>query len=502
MFDYLRKYNNLSKELRDKVSTPAVMSAIEELENKYGVNLAAAVMKVMIRDINDMIRYFMEEFKLSEERSRALSDELKKKVFVNVVDYLDIKQAVKEESSYASREDGNQPIIAKANKESPASSARHSGFYLSAEDEKEIKDLTQKVDGYVKSSSRPVQAEENIDKIIGKARINFGSETLAERFRSILKTYLRGIRDRLETKQTLEKPVESGGLGIGEESARDVLSIADGSLEKSEKDIIVEKPKKINVEEDRISDIEFRTSDFGKNVGRGDVGYDFVSEGKIRKPSGTLDTARELAPPAPSIVEKPAVKSQKTNFEEQADAPPPVKREESFKKSDKSAARKFFKTKEETLKSSNLQYPQGIQKPAAKHSIQSPQPQVFGKSEQGGKIKMEDVKFQPKIMGPIDELRYMQLIDFRRLNEDPFKAMEKIKEKISLLDDEYSKKLEGIKAWRLSPVNRLYLKMGEASISHKKPIDAIIEERKSAGKDYLNNREFEAIINLNRALRF
>jgi dsDNA-specific endonuclease/ATPase MutS2 len=115
---------------------------------------------------------------------------------------------------------------------------------------------------------------------------------------------------------------------------------------------------------------------------------------------------------------------------------------------------------------------------------------------------MEDVIFQPRIMGPIDELKYMSLINFRRLDKDPFKAAEKIKEKINLLEEEYSKKVEGIKAWRSSPVNRLYLQMGEASISHKKPIDVIIEERRNEGKEYLNNKEFEAIINLNRELRF
>ena len=84
----------------------------------------------------------------------------------------------------------------------------------------------------------------------------------------------------------------------------------------------------------------------------------------------------------------------------------------------------------------------------------------------GGKIKMEDVKFEPKTMGPIDELRHMNLINFRRFDKDPFKAVEKIKEKISLFENEYRKKLEGIKAWRLSPLNKLDRKSTRLNSSH------------------------------------
>ena len=125
-------------------------------------------------------------------------------------------------------------------------------------------------------------------------------------------------------------------------------------------------------------------------------------------------------------------------------------------------------------------------------------------SETAGKKRMEDVKYvSPKIMDSIDELRYMDLVNFRRLAIDPQKQTAKIKEKISLLEEEkYTKRAEAISAWRQSPVSRLYLAIGQKSISENKPIDVIIEEKKNQGEDYLTPEELKAIMDLNRELRF
>jgi hypothetical protein len=122
---------------------------------------------------------------------------------------------------------------------------------------------------------------------------------------------------------------------------------------------------------------------------------------------------------------------------------------------------------------------------------------------QSPKVKIEDVKYVPRVMGPLDEIKYMDLINFRRLDREPSKSAEKIKNKIHLLEEEdYGKKLEGIKFWRLSPINKLYLEIGRLSISENKPIDVIIEERKMAGVDYLTADEFKVIMDLNKSLRF
>jgi hypothetical protein len=121
-----------------------------------------------------------------------------------------------------------------------------------------------------------------------------------------------------------------------------------------------------------------------------------------------------------------------------------------------------------------------------------------------GKIRIEDVKKAPKLTGPIDELGEMNLVDFRRLSPDPQVAAKKIKEKVEALEEEggYARRLAGIRAWRQSPLNHLYLQIGQESINQKKSVKEIIGRRRENGEKYLTPEEFNAIIELNRELRF
>jgi hypothetical protein len=129
--------------------------------------------------------------------------------------------------------------------------------------------------------------------------------------------------------------------------------------------------------------------------------------------------------------------------------------------------------------------------------------QARAAAKKDGKVKMEDVKHVPKLTGPIDELREMNLVNFRRLSRNPRDAVLKIKKKISFLEEEsYTKRFEGIKAWRQSPVNKLYLEIGQESIINKKPVNVIINNRKQARKPYLSEAEFKAVMDLNKDLRF
>lgn len=99
--------------------------------------------------------------------------------------------------------------------------------------------------------------------------------------------------------------------------------------------------------------------------------------------------------------------------------------------------------------------------------------------------KPEPIK--PQSMNPIDELQFMSLQDFRRLGETPIHAVEKIRDLIEIMaTEDFNKKLAAISAWRLSPVNKLYLAAGS--------------NNNAAG--VLSKAEFDAILILNRSLRF
>jgi len=395
MLEYLKKFNALPAEVKAKVSSKEAIAAIEALEKKYQVALAALVMKVMVKEValGELAVYLVKE-NLGKIRAEELARELKEKIF----SFLDAQ--------------------------TPA--AKGASFFFSADDEAEIRELAKNI-GQLAKIEEPVvpvvPVERKLEEVIRRAQINFGSVELADRFSQILKTYLRGIRNRLETKMTLVKPFLNGGLSFDHDSAEKVMVLADKAI-KAKPGEIMAPPPKIKLPELAA-------------IGR-EAAYDFS---RLKK----LDTGHELpAPPKP--VAPPAAAGQM----------PLIKRR---------------------FEAENL--------------------------SQSAKARIEDVKFVPKVMGPIDEIKYLDLTAFRRLGGDPFKTAEKIKSKLALLEEEsYGKRLEGIKAWRLSPIFKLYLALGGLSISANKPIDVIIEERKLAGGEYLTADEFRAIMDLNKNLRF
>ncbi len=445
MLDYLKKFEQLPASLRQKVSTQAVVTLVDQLEKKYNLPLAALVMKVMIKEVrlNDLASYLLSQGLISGQ-VEGLDRELKEKVFKQVQDYL--LAAVKEVKA--------EITPAKT----PTEMVRGANFFFSPEDEQEIRELTKKYDGYSESQAVSNQIEERIDRVISQAQINFGSEELVGRFRQILRTYLKGIRDRIEVKQTLVKPFTSGGLSFDLESAENVLRIADNNLKQYNKQEKIKPIAKI-----RLPEIDRTTKADLKSSGVRDVEYDLASSLAKTKPKidetkynkfDRLDTGHELAPPPPVLTKKLET---------------PVKSAPVIKKDNLTSL-----------------------KPNLRRQIDSP-----------SKVKVEDVKYVPKIMGPIDELKYMDLISFRRLSQDPRQSVNKIKEIVDLLEEEsFGKRLEAIKAWRNNPTNKLYILLGQQSIRENKPIEEIISERKAGGEEYLTSEEFTAIMDLNKSLRF
>jgi hypothetical protein len=121
-----------------------------------------------------------------------------------------------------------------------------------------------------------------------------------------------------------------------------------------------------------------------------------------------------------------------------------------------------------------------------------------------GKVRMVDIKQgQQRISGPLEEISSMTLSEFRRLSKSPKEAVAKIGNMFKLLEEEgFNKKMAGIKAWRQNTVNQLYLSIGQESLIEKKDIQKIIENRKANQKDYLSKDEFDAIMELNKKLRY
>ncbi len=106
-----------------------------------------------------------------------------------------------------------------------------------------------------------------------------------------------------------------------------------------------------------------------------------------------------------------------------------------------------------------------------------------------------------RVMTPIDELSVMGLVEFRRLSENAFQAMEKLSNKLKLWGQEsFLKRLDGITAWRSSPIHQMYLAVCKESLNqNKNPFDVI--KAHNNPKEYITVDEYSAIISFNISLR-
>jgi len=115
---------------------------------------------------------------------------------------------------------------------------------------------------------------------------------------------------------------------------------------------------------------------------------------------------------------------------------------------------------------------------------------------------MADVVASPRLTGPIEELRNMTLQDFIRLSKDPKEATLKIKDKIDLLEEQsFDLKNQAVKAWHECEPSRLYLEILRTSLDGK-PVTDVIAERNAKGEKSLTKEQFDAVMALNRILRF
>lgn len=154
------------------------------------------------------------------------------------------------------------------------------------------------------------------------------------------------------------------------------------------------------------------------------------------------------------------------------------------------------KSKIDEEKVKNAQEASRPKKAKAKLSMKSAPP-----TDGGG--KMQDVKFVQKLVGPVEELGMMNAPEFRRLSSDPTEATQKILDKLSLLQESsYDQRIAGIKAWRSSPINKLYLKMANDALMKGISVQEVASVRRNAGEESLKPAEIQAIVALNSKISF
>ncbi len=160
---------------------------------------------------------------------------------------------------------------------------------------------------------------------------------------------------------------------------------------------------------------------------------------------------------------------------------------------------KVNKSQEQVKNLANFD-PRQIIKPKIKKSTL---PLVKRVSVSHHKQLINDIKKKERVLSPVDEFSEITLLTFRRLSEDPVEAAQKIMDKIMVLEKEsYLKKALAIKNWRKSEIYNLYLDLGRESMEKNIPIDKVIKQKVLNKEKVLTKKEFSAITDLNKKMRF
>ena len=319
------------------------------------------------------------------------------------------------------------------------------------------------------------------DQGVADSGIPLADDDMRRRFRTLISLYLRDLRDGLETKSKFTMPVQSGGMGLADADAERVIAELQkkkdeyraglsGKAADDKAKYVAERTEKILGEQDATDRKE-------------QVKMEQAFSGLLER-SGVVASGTAAAQPAaraampstePKLVTVVGLDAAGKPTPVAPAAPPPAPP------------------------------PTGeMPPPPAKPQVQpaqTPGPSAVSMPA-GSKPVVSDVKYSPKLTGPVEELRSITLKDFRHLSREPREATLKLKDKIDLLEEQsFEVKTQGIRAWQDSEVNKLYLDILRKSLEGK-PVNDVIAEREAKAEPTLSKAEFDSIMDLNRKLRF
>ncbi|NQU83928.1 MAG: hypothetical protein HQ536_04425, partial [Parcubacteria group bacterium] len=390
---------NRFNEVRDDEDTVAIMMR----GNKVGgVGLSEELAKKIIR----VVKAKMGAFQITEVAERAVPT-LKSKprpvanTLPKVPDNLPIApKKVPIKAPIVPTKSSKPAVVTKV-----ATKPKNSEVIYGVEEEREIAHIRKELKK--KTADEVIDFKKEIDKsiqnILKKGKLTFSDDNLEQKFLGTVSARLRDVRDKSETLDILMRRRSVGGLGLGEENAHKVLNLIEDEVsslgqvrKQGELKKLEEWKKTRNIEKDTKKETEQQNED--KNF-----------EERWTKLTG------KSASPEESDVEKVVAQEPVKLSPEVLEAPAP---------------KPLAPTPTPKISPQTSPVPQ---KPSP---VPPPQPVI--------KPKVEDVKFTPRLTGPIEELRKITINDFRQLSKNPKDATEKIKDKIEILEDEsYTKKVEG-----------------------------------------------------------
>jgi len=302
------------------------------------------------------------------------------------------------------------------------------------------------------------------DRIVAEAKLVFPSGEIRTRFDHIIDARLRDVRDGFGTREKLEASVEAGGVGMSGaplvaamemvESMDAMHHLALGAkVDFLKQKIGAEKAERAEMaEKQTLQDAQVMSQRYAEITGK-------APEAHV-EPSTTARTS--VAIPAAAATEQRMQNIDTAKVRAAIEAAKPV----------------------------------GPVVTPVMSAASIP-------ATASGRPIVEDIRFERKLAGPVEELRMLTLSDFRRLSSDSKQATLRIRDKVELAAQEgYEHRIAAIKAWRESPLSQLYVAVSREALMGGKSIVDVLAERRAKGEDTLREDELHAVVELNGILRF
>ena len=335
-------------------------------------------------------------------------------------------------------------------------------------------------------------------------------EILKKRLQNILLSYLKGVRDEVEIKDKLTRPVKVGGMDFNETQAKQTINILKekktqvkitGEIIKvpQEMDFVPSAPKPEEYAQllwrskNKFAGSQNKTSK-EKQLILQEEKKNNLSDEKLATKKETKEEKKGNLPVKKDESNLPIIKPTEEISIKKMPAPKEEKKE--YLPVEKVITEK--ETKKEDLPVEKILV-EDLNDKATVNQIKRP--------PVNSNNRINDIEQPFRVSDPINELAELTLTDFRRwtsqLDNQLSKSAERIKQKIDLLGEEsLIKKIAGIQAWQRSAIYQLYLTLGRVSLEQNKPLTEIIKQRSLQNKPTLNLDEFNALVELNRQMTY
>ncbi|MCX6744781.1 MAG: hypothetical protein NTX82_04620 [Candidatus Parcubacteria bacterium] len=373
-----------------------------------------------------------------------------------------------------------------------------------------------------------------IEKLKNDAKISV-PKNMEPRLAELIYSWFRGIRDDGETLDRLTLSSKIGGLSLPYEQVQQLLSgmnkinKADkekiikainkemasklevpARLEESEIDVSAKPKPKIELAKITGQEATIEQLLADKGLGYNDLikkAYESRPEPLLSHESSQLPASEPINPVVEEIMEEEEFLESREELTASKELPMdnepalPVVSETTLPTPKKDILEELGLLEPEPLwkKTQAAPIAQEAELPTFAPASQAEGKPLYRKQEVNERPRLEDVRgYAPKLYGPIDELASLSLIDFRRLSKDPQKAIEIIRQKLEVLEnDSLEKRAAGIKALKNSPLYKIYADIMNKAFVNNQSYDQIIAQRGD-----ITPAEYKAIMDLNKSLKY